>query len=327
MQSDLRKSIMSEPTVDVVISTNRASPYLREAVGSVLEQSWTGWRLIVVDDGSPTPEFLLDAVRDVPDAVVVRQPASGLPAARNHGIRVGTGQLVAFLDDDDVWHPDRLAAQVEAWRAAPRHVAVYSGGWYMDADGTPFGSGWPAAQTPSPLFLSGEVPLPRIVTLLVRRDVCEAMGGFNETFSLAEDNEFILRLAQRGEMLAVEQALVGYRRHAFNMSGISLEGRLANERLLVMQRAAARANGDRLTARLLGTNLRRLRRTSAPDSLRLMAAAVRARDLGSLGRELAWAGRSAPLPTVAALASRATHVFRAARRPDRRAPNPPTTGA
>lgn len=315
---------MSEPTVDVVISTNRASPYLREAVDSVVQQSWTRWRLIVVDDGSPTPQFLLDALRDVPGSVVVRQPASGLPAARNHGIRLGTGQLIAFLDDDDVWHPDRLAAQVEAWLAAPSHVAVYSSGWYMDADGTPFGSGWPAVQTPSRLFLSGQVPLPRIVTVLVRRDVCEAMGGFDETFSLAEDNEFLLRLAQRGEMLAVDAALVGYRRHAFNMSGASLEGRLANERLLLMQRAAARARGDRLTARLLGANLRRLRSTSAPESLRLMAAAARERDVRGLGRELVWAGRSAPLPTLAALADRSMRALRAGRR---RAPAPPTPGA
>ena len=301
---------MSEPAVDVVISTNRASPYLREAIESVLQQSWTRWRLIVVDDGSPTPEFLLDAVRDVPGALVVRQPPSGLPAARNHGIRVGTGDLVAFLDDDDVWHPERLAAQVEAWRAAPEHVAVYSSGWYMDADGTPFGVGWPARQTSSVRFISGQVPLPRIVTLLVRRDVLDETGGFDETFSLGEDNEFILRLAQHGEMLAVDQALVGYRRHSFNMSGVSLEGRLANERVVITHRAAARARGDVATARLLRAHLRRLRRTSAPVSVRQMAAAARARDVGALGREVAWAARYAPLSTLTAIVTKLTRALR-----------------
>lgn len=305
---------MSEPTVDVVISTNRASPYLREAIDSVQRQSWTRWRLIVVDDGSADPGFLRDVVGDVPDAIVVRQPPSGLPAARNHGIRIGTGELIAFLDDDDVWHPDRLGAQVEAWQAAPQYVGVYSAGWYMDAEGAPFGVGWPARQARSRLFLSGEVPTPRIVSLLVRRDVCEAIGGFDETFSLAEDNEFILRLAEHGELLAVDRPLVGYRRHTFNMSGNALDGRLANERVLLLHRAAARARGDQETACLLDAHLRRLRRTCASDSVGLMAAAVRACDLRALGREVAWAARSAPLSTLAAFATRTTQALRS--RPD-----------
>ena len=246
-------------------------------------------------------------MHDIPDARIVRQPPSGVSAARNTGIRAGSGDLIAFLDDDDVWHPGRLAAQVSAWQAATDRVAVYCGGWYMGPDGTPFGRGWPAVQASSAQFLGGDVPPPRIVTLLVRRTVCESMGGFNETFTLAEDNEFILRLAQEGEMVAVDERLVGYRRHALNMSGAALEGRLANERALLVQIESARGRGDETTARLLRNHLRWLRRTSAPASVRHMAAAVRRADATAFARELAWASRSAPIHTLAALAAKSAY--------------------
>ena len=68
---------MSDPTVDVIIATNRASPFLSEALASVRAQTWTGWRIIIVDDGCSDPEFLRSAVHDIPDARIVRQPPSG----------------------------------------------------------------------------------------------------------------------------------------------------------------------------------------------------------------------------------------------------------
>jgi len=308
---------MSDPTVDVIIATNRASPFLSEALASVCAQTWTGWRIIIVDDGCSDPAFLRSAVHDIPEARIVRQPPSGLPAARNTGIRASSADLIAFLDDDDVWHPGRLAAQVSAWQAATDRVAVYCGGWYMGPDGTTFGRGWPAVQASSAQFLGGDVPPPRIVTLLVRRTVCESMGGFNETFTLAEDNEFILRLAQEGEMVAVDERLVGYRRHALNMSGAALEGRLANERALLLQIESARGRGDETTARLLRNHLRWLRRTAAPASVRHMAAAVRRADATAFARELAWATRSAPIHTLAALAAKSATALRTALRSSR----------
>jgi glycosyltransferase involved in cell wall biosynthesis len=313
-------STMSEPTVDVIIATNRDSPYLHDAIESVRAQSWTGWRLTLVDDGSPAPDFLRRAVVDVPGARVLRQAPSGLPAARNTGIRSTEGGLITFLDDDDVWHHDRLHAQVAAWRSAPHHVAVYSAGWYMGPDGARFGVGWPAVQTQSARFLSGEVPPPRIVTLMVRRDVCESMGGFDETFSLAEDNEFILRLAQQGELLAVPTPLVGYRRHASNMSGedMALAGRRANERLLELHIAEAVRRGDSTTALLLRRNLRNLRRRCASDSVRHMAAAARRADGRGVLQEAAWAARRAPLRTLGVLTAKAATSLRPSRRPRQR---------
>ncbi len=295
----------SGPAVDVVVSTHRYIPYLHEALGSVQAQTWRNWRLTLVDDGCPDP----DALRSAAEAAggrVVRQERSGLPAARNTGIRSGRGDLIAFLDDDDIWHPEKLERQVHAWLRAPEHVAVYSAGWYMDREGMPLGGGWPARQEPSDRFIGGEVPLPRIVTLLVRRDVCEGMGGFNATFSQSEDNEFILRLVQRGELLAVPEELVGYRRHGGNMSAVRLsEGRAAGERLLKMQIDAAESRRDPRVARLLRQNRTRFRQNAAQESAGAAVAAARAGDWRTSSHEAAWAVCHAPATTLRTVASKA----------------------
>lgn len=298
---------MTEPTVDVVIATNRHSPYLLDAVESVRAQTWTDWRLILVDDGSPSPDFVRNVLAGIDGSLVVRQQPRGLPAARNAGIRRGSGDLVAFLDDDDVWDPKKLERQVSAWKLAPHHVGVYSAGWYMDEHGQPFGDGWGAEQVPSRRFLSGEIPLPRIVTLVVRRDAWSDLGGFDETFSMAEDLEFIMRLVQKGELVAVPEQLVGYRRHGANMStvGMSADGPRAIERLLRRQIAAAEACGDATTELLLREHLRRFKHNAAEPLVGGMIASARRRDARALRDQIAWAAGSAPVQTTGALLSRA----------------------
>jgi glycosyltransferase involved in cell wall biosynthesis len=286
-------------TVDIVLATNRASPFLDEAIASVLAQDYPHWTLVVVDDGSPTPEFVRSAIADVPNAIAVRQPASGLSAARNRGMAEGRGQFVAFLDDDDVWAPTKLSRQVAAAVALPDSVAAYSAGWYLDEDGVRFGDGWSVAQTPSSSILSGATPAPRIVTLMVRRDVAIEMGGFNETYRASEDNEFIMRLAMRGEMVAVPEALVGYRRHSFNVSqGISLAARAEKKRLLVEQREQATQRGDVANARLIAANLQRFREAGAAESLAALREASRARDSRRIAEEVMWVIANAPRETL-----------------------------
>lgn len=291
---------MLETRVDIVVATNRNHVFLHDAIASVQAQTWPHWRLVVVDDGAPDPSALDRVVEGVPGARVVHQRPAGVSAARNRGLAEGDAPLVAFLDDDDVWRSDRLELQVRAWEAAPHHVAVGSAGWYIDAEGHRFGDGWRATQSPSRRFLSGEEPLPRIVTLLVRRNVCELIGGFDETLSLAEDNDFTLRLAQAGEVLTLSEALVGYRRHAGNVSSSgALAGRQSTERMLLAQIRRAWARQDAAAALLLTENLRRFRAGSTADARRGALEAVRARDVRLLAGEFRWVARATPAVVIA----------------------------
>ncbi len=297
---------MSEPAVDIVLPTNRDSAYLRDALASVRDQTWTSWRVIVVDNRAEPSQALERLVGEtVPDALVLRRCPKSPGAARNTGLGAVTGDLVAFLDDDDVWHPERLERQVRAWQQDPDAVGVFSGGWYIDSDGTPFGDGWPASPTASTEFLRGSVPIPRIVTLLLRRDVCESLGGFDESFQYGEDDELILRVLQRGELVAVPEQLVGYRRHADNATNAPLLTlRASSQRLIGLQIDRARRTGRPDVVRLLHQNRRRFLRGSAEECVGSLVAAVRGRRWHDAGAELRWAATQAPLRTLAATARR-----------------------
>lgn len=299
---------MTSPTVDIVIATNRLSPYLETAVESVRMQTWPHWRLFVVDDGSPSPEYIEEVLATVPQSTVIRQDHRGVAAARNAGIRAGTSPLVAFLDDDDVWHPKKLEFQVAAWRDAPHRVGVFSGGWYVDGEGRTFGDGWAVEQTSSMRFVSGEVPLPRIVSLMVTRSICQTIGGFDETFSIAEDNEFILRLVQHGELSAVPEALVGYRRHDFNTTAIgqSTDGWRASDRLIRMQIDAALRRGDATTSLLLRQNLTNYKHNAAEAIVSDMISSVRRRNPRALRDQLTWGMQWAPGQVAAAFIRRSS---------------------
>src|SRR5687767_910711 len=96
--------------VSVVIPSNRGGPYLRDAVASVMQQTVSVHEIILVDDGSPEPG--LAHVADELGIDYVRQRASGLSTARNHGAARASGEWIAFLDDDDVWYPEKIEAQL-----------------------------------------------------------------------------------------------------------------------------------------------------------------------------------------------------------------------
>src|SRR5688572_3702978 len=96
------------PLVDVVLCTHRVGEYLEEALDSLLHQTWPRWRLTLVDDGSKEPDRLDRMVDRITDSQVIHQRWLGQAAARNHAIRNSCGDLITFLDDDDVWHPERL---------------------------------------------------------------------------------------------------------------------------------------------------------------------------------------------------------------------------
>jgi len=289
--------------VDVVLCTNRQSPYLRQLLDSLLAQTFTDWRLVVVDDGVPDRGALAEAVGQVPNAVVIHQPPRGLPAARNTGIAAGTSPYIAFLDDDDLWEPEKLALQVSTLDATPPALGSFTAGRYVDSNGVDFG-GWSATQAASSSYLRGSEPLPRIVTLMITREAVRRIGLFNETYSVGEDLEFILRLVRAGELVAVPEELVHYRRHGANMSQEGdLVGRLAGRRLLIELGREAARDGDIVAARLLRDHLGKQREGWAQHSVRFLALAARQRNAPHAFAEARWLLRSGPYTATRALAS------------------------
>lgn len=288
------------PHVDVVLATNRISPFLRETLASLDSQTLQNWHLVVVDDGCAEPEKLVDMVGG--RGIFVRQPPSGLGAARNRGLAHCTSPLVTFLDDDDRWHPERLEQLARAWANRKEAVAVFSAGEYIDGLGHTFGQSWAAEQAPMHSFLSGEQPLPRIVATAYTLRVCKDVGGFRTDMDVAEDLDFTLKVARQGTLLAVPTVLVQYRRHHENMSRPSSP----HERdvvcsMLARQAQGARERGEMAAAILIKENLRRARARMSKECARSLIVAVKTRCWTDVAEELNWASHNAVAIAITAV--------------------------
>ena len=210
-------------TVSVIIPTYNRVDLIAQAIDSVLAQAYPQTEIIVADDGSTDDTAAVVGVYD--DRVrYLALPHRGQPAAtRNAGIRAATGDLLAFLDSDDLFLPNKLAVQVAALTQNQAAGVVYSNGVYFrttpDAplgrvlDGLPAPSGWVFGQ-----LLVGNFLAPPVV--LIRRAALDAVGLFDESPELfaVEDYDLWLRLAAHMPFVYVPGDVAAIRRHADGIS-------------------------------------------------------------------------------------------------------------
>ncbi len=210
---------MTDLDVSVVIPTKGRWHLLSAAaLPSALEQRGVRHEVIVVDDGSTdeTPERL--ASIDDPRLVVVRHDVSrGVARARNAGIEAARGRWVSFLDDDDLWAPEKLAAQLRAAQAVDATFA-YAGGGGLDASHRfLFGVAPPDPETVRDALLRWNVIWCGCSNVVARADVVQALGGFDENLFQLADWDLWIRLALAGRAAAAPHILVGYVMHEESM--------------------------------------------------------------------------------------------------------------
>ncbi len=128
-----------ENKVSVIMPAYNAAAYIEQAIRSVMEQTYTNWQLLVIDDCSTDDTYAIAqrlAAEDDRIRPLRNEHNSGVAVTRNRGLELSVGAYVAFLDSDDVWHPDKLAAQIQM---AEREQAglVYTSYAIVDADGQP----------------------------------------------------------------------------------------------------------------------------------------------------------------------------------------------
>lgn len=301
--------MLSTALVTVVIATNRESPFFAAALASVVEQTHASWEIVVVDNGVPDRDALARVTADVPRTRILHVPPPvTVSLARNVGVAAAQGEYVVFLDDDDIWHAERLAKQIAALAEVPEAPASYCGGWHMDATGTPFPPAWPASPSTASDMLSGRGRMPHICgAMLIRRAAFAAVGGFSPELSMMEDFELALRLAQRGDLVCVPDELVGYRRHDRNATNTGLANvrvrRDAIDGILSRHAWAARVRGDAATAGLLAMHRSRERRRAAAETARASLRAVRHGRWGEAATEARWGLARSPRSFLGGLAS------------------------
>jgi glycosyltransferase involved in cell wall biosynthesis len=211
-------STMSDPLVSVIIPTFRRPELLTRALASVLEQTYEHWEILVVDDNDACSrarvetEALMRSYEGVPRLRYLKHQANkGLPAARNTGIAAASGSLIAFLDDDDAWLPEKLAKQVKVFRGADDVVLVYTGLHFVDNEGHLLKTSLPSPEGIEEDRLLEENWIGTPSSVMCRRSALVAAGAFDENMPSLEDWELYIRL--RGRFAFVDEALTTYHLH------------------------------------------------------------------------------------------------------------------
>jgi len=245
---------MAPPRVSVVIPTFNRARTIAAAVGSALVQDFEDLECIVVDDGSTDETAAVLAEIQDRRLRVIQGRHAGVSAARNLGVRHAHGELIAFLDSDDLWRRDKLRHDVAFLARYPHIDAVFTdlekhdGGTVYPSfmretsvfsahlNGDRAAGGVPLSRRQMFLVLLEEVPIkPSALTL--RRAAFEATGRFDESWSSSEDWEFLLRFARTRRFGYIDEPLTILRVGADSLHRLDqARGEIAMIRLLEHQR-------------------------------------------------------------------------------------------
>ena len=224
------------------MSVYNAEDFLDASVRSVLEQSFSDFEFIIINDGSTdhSREKLEQYARQDNRIRLISRPNKGLTPTLNEALKLAHGEFIARMDADDVTAPDRLKLQVDFMRSHP-NVSLL-GGAYELIDGA---GRYLTTITPPPddatlqeNALSGRTPICHPLAMF-RREAAEQVGGYDEQFAVAQDLDLWLKLGEVGKLAALPQVLLKYRQHEDSVSEKKQELQVRNMKL-ACQRAYAR---------------------------------------------------------------------------------------
>jgi glycosyltransferase involved in cell wall biosynthesis len=206
--------------ISVIIPTHNSAAYLSEAICGVLGQTFQDFELIVVDDGST--DNTQEVVGLFGERIrYISQDRAGPSTARNHGILESSGDLIAFLDADDVWLPTKLAKQVDFLKQHPEAVLVYTD---YNRSSEPGSSNESRLKVFKPR--TAEDSFHQLLdenfiatsSVMVRREALANSGLFDPGLRGSEDFDLWLRLARTGRFAFLDEVLVFARQHSGNTS-------------------------------------------------------------------------------------------------------------
>lgn len=242
----------NDPAVDVLIPAYNSADTIASSLRSIQEQTVTGIRILVVDDGSTdgTPDIVEGIAAEDPRVVLIRKPAnSGIVDALNLGLERSEAPYIARHDADDLSYPTRFAVQLAYLEAHPDCVAVGAAARHVNGKGDPTG-GYARLRAPEladPRWFPSREPYLMHPFLMVRREALVAVGGYRHVFH-SEDTDLYWRLQERGRLHNPPELLGDYRLHAGSITSKSLRnGRVAalNSQLAAvsaLRRRAGRAD-------------------------------------------------------------------------------------
>jgi glycosyltransferase involved in cell wall biosynthesis len=205
--------------VSIIVPTFNRGHLIGETIHSVIDQSYTNWELIIVDDGSTDDtQKRVKEFKDKRIQLHYVDHSGVLGKVRNTGINFSQGEFIAFLDSDDLWFPNKLERQLSSMRDYPQAAFIFG-------DGQQFGNRAVSTPEMENLFV-GNVFIPQLIeerfivsptTFLFKREVLNITGPLNENLS-GSDNEFFFRMAWSFTGIFCGEKLVQLRKHDNNIS-------------------------------------------------------------------------------------------------------------
>ncbi len=208
------------PLISVVIPAYNSEKFIEETLRSVMIQSHKNIEIIVVDDGSTDgqKEKISRLAENDSRIQYIYQENQGVSAARNRGFAQSKGTYLAFLDSDDVWLHDNLESKLVKIESG-HYGLVHSDGFVMNENSYPTGqiiSGNEGMLLDDLLALK-DTQVPGPSSILVKREVVETVGLFDQQLSTSADHEFFVRVAARFRIGRLPKPTWSYRIHPFNM--------------------------------------------------------------------------------------------------------------
>jgi O-antigen/teichoic acid export membrane protein/glycosyltransferase involved in cell wall biosynthesis len=211
--------------VSVVIPVRNCKAYIHEAIDSILVQAYSNVEIIVIDDGSDDFDYL--SLHDYDQRIkVIRLEGVGVSRARNTGMKLAQGELIAFLDADDVWFPGKLSAQIAYLEKHPEVGVVFGGfiKWNQELDGTFLApailmqdcSGLDQADSERSGWLYTRLLMGLLVgmnTAIIRKKLYHHLGGFDESLRIGEDYDYWLRASRITQIHSLAGPVALYRIH------------------------------------------------------------------------------------------------------------------
>lgn len=183
--------------VTVIMPAYKAMDTIAESIRSVQSQTLQNWELIIVDDGSPdeTAQIAIAAAGNDRRISVIQRCNRGPSLARNHGAGLARADVLAFLDADDLWAPQRLEGMLLALAEKPHAGVTFSRTRFLDANTLLLGTLTPHRAVLSAADLFAENAVCSTSNIVCRKALFEETGGFNPDLAFAEDQDWLLRVA------------------------------------------------------------------------------------------------------------------------------------
>lgn len=210
------------PLVSIILPTYNREKYISKAIKSVIEQTYTNWELLVIDDGSTDrTESIVKSFKDKRIKYIYQENSGKPSVARNKGIDLSIGEYIAFIDSDDLWTTDKLEKQMSYLLNVNLGIdMIFSNALIMTINNIKRGY-WSNVGNEkgylSRIELLGKnhIPLPSVV---LRRDCLKSIGKFNESndLKIGEDYDLWLRISDRYKIYYINEPLVIVYKHATN---------------------------------------------------------------------------------------------------------------